>query len=356
MATLNFNAVNTWQGRDADLQRFLNTTRRNFIAYAVAQNLGRLSPVAKVLLDRADSRPFQPAWIIQPVVPDATNYNGPQYLTNDQFTINSTDPTVINAQFEASLMAQTIRVGMTELVSNQSPNAVIDQVLLKTSQATLKTMLELSERLATDDGNATVNQKFQGMRDVVDAGFFCGNFGQIDRATNTWWNSYVFDATALGAGTVPEFRVVQRAIVEYLEVTGGSFGMPNIAFCPFGTFQKIAESFQALEQYIVGDISSISQVREYETKGIIINGIPIFPEPNLTTYTNANNQTVGDIYFLNLENIQFTFAEPFSFYMSEWKDEFINGRLSWMSVMLVGGNIWSDRPRAHFMLKGVPSV
>lgn len=354
MTTLNFNNTNFWQNQDALMQRFLNSTRRQFITYAVAQTVDRISPVAKVLLDRADSKPFQPAWIIQPVIPDATQYPAPQYLTGDQFDIVNYTPNIVNAQYEASLMAQTVRVSLTEMAVMESPNAVIDQVAIKVADASLSVMREISTRLATHDESATVNEKFQGMQDIVDNGAFCNNLGNIDRTANTWWNSFVFNADDYGAGTIPEYQVVQRVIADYLRLTKGAYGMPHVGFAPFGVWQKLAESFQAIEQYVVGNISDVAETREYETKGIIVNGIPIFPVAELPLDDPLAKK--GRIYFLNLDHIKFTFAEPFNFWLSEWKDEYINGRLSFMAVLLVGGNLWTDLPRAHFYITNMPSV
>lgn len=354
MATLNFNPINFWHNQDALMQRLLNVTRRQFITYAVAQTVDRISPIAKVLLDRADSKPFQPAWIIQPVLPDATQYPAPQYLTSNQFTIQNYAPNIVNAHFEPALLAQTARIGIYEWSSANSPNAVIDNVALKVADASLSVVRELSLRLATHDGSATVNNMFQGMQDAVDNGTLCANFGDIDRATNTWWNSYVFDANSYGAGTIPEYRVVQRVIADYLRLTKGAYGMPHIGFAPFGVWQKLAESFQAMEQYVVGNISDVAETREYETKGIIVNGIPIFPVAELPLDDIQNKK--GRIYFLNLDHIKFTFAEPFNFWLSDWQNEYINGRLTFMSVLLVGGNLWSDLPRSHFYITNMPAI
>jgi hypothetical protein len=125
------------------------------------------------------------------------------------------------------------------------------------------------------------------------------------------------------------------------------------------TFAKIAESFMSFERYMVGDVRNIADIREYNIRGIDIGGIAIFPDPYLQPYTvtvGTSTQTVGDIYFINFDHIFFTGASPIEYYMNEWWSEVVNGKLAFSSLCLLTGQFYTDRPRAHFIIKGVPSM
>ncbi len=354
MAVINILPTGTFQGDDARLQRWLNVSRRNFITYGVAQSLPKVSPLTYVLMKRSRSMPFGGAWGVSPVI--STNYVQPQYVYGDAdtFTINDTPVEVVNANYHPALMLQTVRLTYKELASYDNPNNLVDLLAKKVENATRSIFTEMCERTATDDGSPTTSFKPYGIGDIVDNGTLCTDLAQIDRATNLWWNSPIYNYETLNPDNPPLFRGVQRAIVKYLAEFGNAWGKPTVGFTSYDAFQKIAESFQAIEQYKIGDINNIASGRSYEVVGITIQGIPIYPDPYIQTYS-VNGKNYSDIYFLNLDYLELVFADPFVFYMDEWVRETVNGRLSYMTVILTSWNLITIHPQAHFKLVKVPS-
>ena len=354
MATINVSPLGTWYNDDARLQRWLNVSRRNFITYGVAQTLPNVSPLTYVLMKRSSDMPFGGAWAVSPNL--STDYPAVQYVSgaSDSFTINDQSVNVVNAVYEPALTVQTVRLSYKELASYQNPNNLVDLLAKKIENATRSVFTELCTRTATHDGSPTTTNLPYGIADIIDNGTNCTDLGQIDRTTNLWWNSPVYDYTALTPDNPPIFRGIQRAIVRYLSQEGNKWGLPTVAFTSYDCFQKIAESFQSFERYVVGDINNIATGRSYEVVGINIQGVNIFPDPYIQPYTAGSN-TVSDIYFINLNYLHLDFADPFVFLMDEWRSEIVNGNLSYLSVILTAWNLWTEQPKAHFKLIKVPS-
>jgi hypothetical protein len=346
----------------ATLTRWLNVTRRNILLYALAQNLPKVSAFVKILLDKADSQPFQHDFVIFPVYggPDATNQANmaPRYIdfTTGAFTEQSYYVDVLYARFTPTGLYQTFGVTIFEGAYMESPNNIIDTVQLRIEEAVRQLFLGLQIDLMGSRG--TDDQKFYGIKDAIDNGVNQPVFGGIDRATYPWWNSPVYNYSDLDGGeNRPIYQVIHRAINAYWADHGNIYGLPAIAITDPKTFTKIAESFTALERYVVGDMRTIADVRSYAIRGIDIGGISIFPDPYLTNYSTGTPPTYyGDIYFVNLDHLHFTGASPFEYFVTEWWPNYTKGYLSFSSLCLLTGQLYTDRPRAHFVLKGVPSM
>ena len=344
------------------LTRWLNVTRRNILMYALAQNLPKVSALCKLLLEKQDSQPFQHDFVIFPVYggPDSTNQTNmqPRYIdfTTGTFTKQDYFVDVLYAKFTPSGLYQTFTINFFEGLIMESPNNIIDTVQLKIEEAVRQMFVALQTDLMGSRG--TNDQKFYGIKDVIDNGVNQTVFGGLDRSQYPWWNSPVFNYQDLiGNDTgLPIYAVINRGINKYWDEYGNIYGLPRVAFTDTMTFTKIAESFMAFERYMVGDVRNIADIREYNIRGIDIGGVAIFPDPYLQSYTNQAGQKVGDIYFINFDHIFFTGASPIEYYMHEWWSEVVNGRLAFSSLCLITGQFYTDRPRAHFVIKGVPSL
>jgi len=344
----------------ATLTRWLNVTRRNILMYALAQNLPKVSALMKLLLEKQDSQPFQHDFVIFPVYggPDTTNQQNmqPRYInfTTGAFTTQDYFVDVLYAKFTPSGLYQTFTINMFEGLVMQSPNNIIDTVQLKIEEAVRQLFLGLQTDLMGTRG--TNDQKFYGLKDVVDNGLNQPEFGGLSRTTYPWWNSPVYNFNDLRAGdtNLPIYAVINRGINKYWAEYGNIYGVPRVAFTDPNTFSKIAESFVSIERYIVGETRSIADIREYNVRGLDIGGVAIFPDPYLQNYSSGGNY-YGDIYFLNFDHLYFTGASPIEYYVHEWWSEVTQGRLAFSSLCLITGQFYTDRPRAHFIIKNVPS-
>jgi len=343
----------------ATTQRWLNVTRRNFVLYGLAQNLPKISPLAGLLLKNSDTQPFQPDFIIQPVYGGLTGTDltsaQPQWVDATAGTVEIRDfkADVMYAKYTPSILGNAIRFGMFEQAVMQSPLNIIDLLAIKATEVFIQLLSVYANTILGTRG--TDDKKFYGLLDLVDNGTAQPTYAQIDRATYPWWNSPIYDYSAIADANLPVYMNIKRVISKYAKEHGHIYGMPHVAVTDFSTFQKVLEGFINFERYIVGEVSNIAEERGYRIKGIDIDGIALFPDPYLTTYTEGTN-TYGRIFFLNLDHIRFTTANPFEFYMTDWNFELINGRLSYVSAILLAGQFWTDKPRAHFRIDRVPTL
>ncbi|MEM4619675.1 MAG: hypothetical protein QW607_05625 [Desulfurococcaceae archaeon] len=344
--------------------RWLNVLRRNIVMYAFAQNLPKISAFANLLLKRSDSQPFQPDFIIQPVYGGlsgtAQENAQPSWVdaTTGTLDIKDFNVDVLYAKFTPCILAKALRLNFFELAIMDNPNVIIDTLAVKTTEVHMQMLLTFMQAIMGTRG--TDDKKFYGIFDIVDNGVYQPNYGGLDRGIYPWWNAPVYLGTNYTADNPPLFRVIKRVIKDYAKEHGNIFGMPAIAVTDYDTWLKIAESFMAIEQYVVGTVSEIAEERRYETKAINIDGIYIIPDAYLTTYEKTiggQTKTCGRIFFVNLDYIRFTSASPFEFYMLDWVNEFAGGdttkRLSFATALLLAGQFWSDRPRAHFRVDDI---
>lgn len=352
---VNFNygtPYGVYPSTDVTAKDFLNSLSRDIPNYVVAQNIGKLSPFVRWLLSEATVKPISFPFVSQPVtgiMDDAT-----QIVTNDMsFTVPTSERTDLTemATFYASLALTKLYVTDFEAKAFESgnPNVLLDAIRTRISSRFLAFMHNLSTWLTQTrvSGGTEDTNKFYGIKDVIDNGTTNPNFGNISRSTNTWWNAYVWDAQSLWTDNPAAYVYVMRALSKY-QHSASAMGMPTAGFCGYHVWQKLAESFVAIEKYIVGDVADIGERREYAVKGILIQGIPIFPDPYFAD-SNA-------IYFVNFDHLNFKFMSGYDVTVSDWQNLMVTGKLAYLSVLTFGGQLISDAPVSNFVLTNMPVV
>jgi len=236
----------------------------------------------------------------------------------------------------------------------ESPYRMIDDIkkqLMDTYKALFDTV---SENLYTSGYDATLtppawnNTKFLGLQDVVDDGTTAPDFGGIDRSTYTWWSAFVVDATTLGVAAGSEYLIVRYAAAKYQKTIKEPH--PTLAFCNFGTFEKLAASMLAtLPTERVQYTTSYDQIasREAETTGIKIADVVFLVDPNIDE---------GTIYILDPEAIQFDFIEGYDVEMRPFVSLEPVGKFAFASWLLFGGQLYSQSPYRHIKITNVPYV
>jgi len=330
---------------------FLNALSRAIPSYVVAQNLGKLSPFVRKLLQDADVKAISFPFISAPVAGTPVQHS--QYVTYDgSFSlpsgpdINLTDM----ATFYANMLLDTLFVTDVEAKAFDAGNPYMLYNSLKARASLI--WIGLMDTFATNltdtrvSGGVEDTDKFYGLKDVVDTISINPNFGNIDRTTKTYWRAKVYNVTSLWTDSVPAYVYLMRALAKYQNECS-TMGMPTCGFTSYGVWQKLAESFTSIERYIVGDIAKLEETRGYEVVGIVVNGIPIFPDPYITG---------TDLYLLNFDHLKFTFVSGYVSSMTQWFNMFIVGKLAYLSLIIIGGQLWSDAPVSCAKLTNMPAV
>jgi|GEM_PF-862061 len=328
----------------------LNSLSRAIPSYVVAQNLGKLSPFVRRLLANAEIKPISFPFISQPVAKNIIN--NVQLVGADMgFTVPSSIDTDFTdmATTYSNLALATLTVTDFEVKAFESgnPNMLYDNIKARASVIWLGLMKQLAEWLMGTRVSGTENtNQFYGLQDVIDDGTTNANYANINRATNPYWNSYIWNAQTLWTDNPPAYVYVMRALAKY-QKNASTMGMPSVGFTSNAVWQKIGESFTNIERYIVADPATLDETRQYQVTGIAINGIPIFPDPYVT-----NNE----IFFINWDHLKFYLCDGYAVTSSEWVNLDLVGKLAYFSYLLIGGQLFADAPVAHFRLQNMPAV
>jgi len=356
--TVNFNYGTTPYGQYAPdtstgAKDYLNSLSRAIPPYVVAQNLGKLSPLTRRLLASAEVKPISFPFISQPVAKKTIN-NVQKVDYQGSFTVpTSLDTDLADmATLYSNLALSTLLVSDFEVKAFEqgNPNVLYDTIKLRANE----TWMGLVDQIATwllgsrisGTPPAEDTTQFYGLQDIIDDGTNCSNYANIDRETNTYWNSYIWDAVSTFGSGLSAYVYVMRALAKY-QTVASTMGLPDVGFTSPAVFQALAESFTNIERYVVADPAKLEEVRQYEVTGIAINGIPIFPDAYIT-----NNE----IFFINWSHLHLKFCDGYAVVSSDWKDLSVNGRLAYFSYLMFGGQLFCDAPVSCFRLQNMPEA
>jgi hypothetical protein len=329
---------------------YLNSLSRAIPPYVVAQNLGKLSPLTRRILANAEVKPISFPFISQPAAKKTIN-NVQKVNYQGNFNVPSSIDTDLAdmATLYSNLALSTLLVTDFEVKAYEqgNPNVLYDTVKLRANE----TWIGLIDQIATWLLGSRISQtedttQFYGLRDIIDNGTHCPDYANINRTTNTYWNSYIWNATSVFGNNLNAYVYVMRALSKYQNVAS-TMGMPDVGFTSPAVFQALAESFTNIERYIVADPAKLEETRQYEVTGIAINGVPIFPDPYITT---------NEIYFINWSHLRFVFCDGYAVVSSDWKDLSITGKLAYFSFIMFGGQLFCDAPVSCFRLQNMPTA
>ena len=351
MASFNYGNV---YGMYADAKDYLNSLSRGIPNYVVAQNIGKLSPFMRKLLANATVKDISYPFVSQPVVSAALD-NTQKVGANMQFTISSAiqNDNIDMATFYANLAIATIVVTDFEVKAYESgnPDMLFNAVAVRASQVYVGMMEKLrtwftGSRVTPGNPPTEDTDRFYGLKDAVDNGTTNANYGNINRTTNTWWNSYIWNAQTLFGTGLEAYKYVMYALSKF-QNNVSSMGMPDIGFTSYGVWAALATSLTSMERIVVGDVVKFEDTRQYEVTGLALNGVPIFPDPSIDD--NA-------IYFLNMDHFGLKLANGYALSASDWKPLDITGKLAYLSYLLFGGQLISDAPISCFALTNMPAI
>jgi len=329
----------------------LNSLSRAIPSYVVGQNLGKLSPLMRKLLANAEIKPMSFPFISQPVAGSPVSHA--QYVTYDgSFSMPASldiDLTKMPT-FYANMILDTLYVTDIEAKAFEAgnPYMLFNNLKTRASLVWIGLMDTLTSNITGTrvSGGSEDTDKFYGIQDIIDDGTTNPNFGNLSRSTYTWWNAKVYHATSLWNDSPSAYVYVMRALAKYQNECS-TMGMPDCAFTSYAVWQKLAESFTTIERYVVADTAKLEDTRQYEVTGVVVQGVPIFPDPYITGTT---------IYFVNFSHVRIDFVDGYVSTVTPWYNMTIVGRLAYLALILIGGQLWSDAPIANFKLTNMPTV
>ena len=305
-------------------------TRRAFIPKLVVQ-LYNSTPLMAALIANSQQASGGVSSVTVPV-------QGAQFVNaqwsdySGSFAQPSVQQGAYNAEFDLKLMISPVPfLGMEGAV--QQDAAIIPLIEARMNDATNVMMDAMATALYT---NTTNTQQFIGLPAAVANS---GTYGNIDRASYTWWKSSQY-----AAGSVNPTR---QNILQYISGTvKAGAEMPSFGVCGFGTWTLLAQDFVGQEQYVITPGAGF----DGETNGpaaafraLMVAGVPIYPDPYCPE---------GTVYFLNTNYLSLYIHEQGSFVFTGFESTLPNWQIGYVGAVLMIAELVNVKPKSMTKVTG----
>lgn len=307
-------------------------TRRAFIPQLIVQ-IYNASPLMAALLANAQNAGGGASSVTVPVqgapmvVAGAAGYDGtfppPPPLVGVQ-----------DAEFNLQLVLTPIPfLGMEGLV--QVDHAVIPLIQARMNDATNATM-DFMATGAYANYSLTNNQVI-GLDGAIDNGTNLVTYGNINRSTYPWWQSYVRSAGSVA----PTRKTVMQWIVGLNNYCGEQ---PSFGVTDAGTWSALAQDYVGSETYMItpGNAFDTDGDRPRAAfKALDVAGVPIYMDP----YFPASDY--GNIDFVNANYLNAYWHDQGAFNFSGFESTIPNFQIGYVGVVVNAWQIVNVKPKAH---------
>lgn len=181
--------------------------------------------------------------------------------------------------------------------------------------------------------NTTDTQAFIGLPGAVDDGTNMVTYGNINRNTNTWWQSKVYNASSVAP--------TRQNVLQYIAGTYKNSGeMPDFGVCGVATWAYLAQDFVNQEDYVVTPGSGFDQVDEGPRsafRALMVAGVPVFCDPGCPE---------GTMYLLNTNYINLYIHEMASFAFTGFESTLSNWQVGYVGAVLTVAELVNAKPKA----------
>ena len=305
-------------------------TRRAFIPKLVVQ-LYNSTPLMAALIANSQSASGGVSSITVPV--QGSQFVNAQWSDySGSFNQPSVQQGAFNAEFDLKLMIAPVPfLGMEGAV--QQDAAIIPLIEARMNDATNVMMDAMATALYT---NTTNTQQFIGLPAAVNS---TGTYGNIDRATYSWWASKKY-----AAGSVNPTR---QNILQYISGTvKNGAEVPSFGLCGFGTWTLLAQDYIGQEQYVItpghgfaGDANGPSAA----FRALMVAGVPIYPDPYCPE---------GTVYFLNTNYLSLYIHEQGSFVFTGFESTLPNWQIGYVGAVLMIAELVNVKPKSMTKVTG----
>lgn len=221
----------------------------------------------------------------------------------------------------------------------QLDHAIIPKIEAKMNDATNQTMDVFSTAIFN---NTTNNQAFIGLPGAIDDGTNMVTYGNINRQTNTWWQSKVYTATG---------NPTRQAMLQYIAgVTKNGAEKPTFGVCGFATWTLLAQDFQGQEQFVVTPGTGFdgpSEGARSAFDALMVAGVPIYADPYCPE---------GTVYFVNSHYLNLYVHVAGSFQFTGFESTLSNWQLGYVGALVVIAEMVNVKPKAMGRVSGFNSL
>jgi len=326
-------------------QNYINVMLPEIMPSVIYEGVRKARPTLRLILKRTQ-QPMKGGWapINQPVSFQNFGNNGNWTGMSGSFNIPTISNPIQNLQFLPTLFVNPISYLLTESVMMDSPNAVIDVVAQRITDA-YETMFDNLN--ATILGTMGTNSlQMQGLYDIVDNGTNQSYWGGLPRSNYTYLNSKIYTySSGLFTTTPTAYQIVHRYLLSFINDV--NYRIPDVGITSMAVFSALTESMTNIERVNIQDPAKITDSRDWAVQVVSIDGVPILPDPSIQTNT---------IYFLNLNKLELATVPQLNFKLTPPADLQPVGDLGFVQTALIAGQFYSFEPAAHFQLTGFPGV
>ena len=314
----------------AQFNELTYVTRRAFIPKLVVQ-LYNSTPLMAALIANSQQASGGVSSVTVPV-------QGAQFVNaqwsdySGSFAQPSVQQGAYNAEFDLKLMISPVPfLGMEGAV--QQDAAIIPLIEARMNDATNVMMDAMATALYN---NTTNTQQFIGLPAAVANS---GTYGNIDRASYTWWKSSQY-----AAGSVNPTR---QNILQYISGTvKNGAEMPSFGVCGFGTWTLLAQDFVGQEQYVItpgGGFDGDANGPQAAFRALMVAGVPIYPDPYCPE---------GTVYFLNTNYLSLYIHEQGSFVFTGFESTLPNWQIGYVGAVLMIAELVNVKPKSMTKVTG----
>lgn len=219
-------------------------------------------------------------------------------------------------------------LGMEGVV--QDAHAVIPRI-----EATMNdTTNQMCSLMSTAIYNNTADTSaFIGLPGAIDDGTNLVTYGNINRNTNTWWKSTVYNA-----GSVAPTR---QNVAQYIAGTYKNSGeMPDFGVCGVGTWAYLQQDFINQEDYVITPGNGFDETESgprSSFRALVVSGVPIFCDPDCPE---------GTLYLMNTNYINLYIHEQASFSFTGFESTLSNWQLGYVGAVITVAELVNVKPKS----------
>ena len=309
-------------------------TRRAFIPKLVVQ-LYNSTPLMAALIANSQQASGGVSQVTVPV--QGSQFVNAQWSDySGSFAQPSVQQGAFNAEFNLKLMIAPVPfLGMEGAV--QQDHAVIPLIEARMNDATNVMMDAMATALYT---NTTNTQQFTGLPLAVSSS---GTYGNIDRATYSWWQSKQY-----AAGSVNPTR---QNVLQYISGTvKNGAEVPSFGVCGFGTWTLLAQDYVGQEQYVITPGSGFDadgNGPQAAFRALMVAGVPIYPDPYCPE---------GTLYLLNTNYLSLYIHDQGSFVFTGFESTLPNWQIGYVGAVLMIAELVNTKPKAMTKVTGYNSL
>jgi len=211
----------------------------------------------------------------------------------------------------------------------QMDHAVVPLIEARMNDSTNNMVDFLSNALFN---NYTDNQNIIGFPGAIDDGTNLVTYGNINRNSNTWFQSKVY-----AAGSVAPTR---STVLQYLAgVQKAGAEMPSFAVMGFGTWSKLAQDFVGSESYQIQPGKGFDADNDRPRsafRALDVAGVPVFADPYCPE---------GLMYVINTNYVNLYVHEKAAFAFSGFHSLIPNNQIGYQGVVLTIAEMALTKPK-----------